>query len=241
MIHKENMLKQSYSLRRAMGREKVLFSWSGGKDSTLALYEIQKSKKYEIVALFTTITRDYDRITMHGVRRVLLEEQARAIGIPVHEVFIPKKASNEEYSSIMEREMKAAKQNGISGVVFGDIFLEDVREYREKNLSKVHMKGIFPLWKRNSRELVKKFINLGFKAIIVCVDSKALDKSFVGRIIDEKLLEDLPEGVDPAGENGEYHSFVFDGPIFKRRVNFKVGEVVFRENRFYYLDLVPTP
>jgi len=222
-----------------MNKEKVFVSWSGGKDSSLALYEVQKNENYEVVALFSTITKDYDRVTMHGVRRVLLEEQARAIGIPVHEVFIPKNVSNEEYNSIMEKEMIEAKKNGISSVVFGDIFLEDVRKYREENLSKVSMKGIFPLWKRNSREIVMNFIKLGFKAIVVCVDSNALDKKFIGRIIDEKFLEELPEKVDPAGENGEYHTFVYDGPIFKKKVKFNEGEIVFRENRFYYLDLIP--
>jgi len=222
-----------------MNKEKVFVSWSGGKDSSLALYEVQKNENYEVVALFSTITKDYDRVTMHGVRRVLLEEQARAIGIPVHEVFIPKNVSNEEYNSIMEKEMIEAKKNGISSVVFGDIFLEDVRKYREENLSKVSMKGIFPLWKRNSREIVMNFIKLGFKAIVVCVDSNTLDKKFIGRTIDEKFLEELPEKVDPAGENGEYHTFVYDGPIFKKKVKFNEGEVVFRENRFYYLDLIP--
>jgi uncharacterized protein (TIGR00290 family) len=221
-----------------MGKEKVLVSWSGGKDSSLALYEIQKNESYDIVALFTTITRDYDRVMMHGVRRNLLEEQARAIGVALHEVFIPKNVSNEEYNKIMEREMKEAKEKGVSAVVFGDIFLEDVRKYREENLSKVSMKGVFPLWKRNSRELVKDFIRLGFKAIVVCVDSNALTKDYIGRIVDEKFLEELPSNVDPAGENGEYHTFVFDGPIFKRKVNFEKGEIVFRENRFYYLDLI---
>ena len=120
----------------------------------------------------------------------------------------------------------------------GDIFLEDVRKYREENLSKVSMKGVFPLWKRNSRELVKDFIMLGFRAIVVCVDSNALTKDYIGRIVDEKFLEELPSNVDPVGENGEYHTFVFDGPIFKRKVNFERGETVFRENRFYYLDLI---
>jgi uncharacterized protein (TIGR00290 family) len=220
-------------------REKVLISWSGGKDSSLALYEILKSKEYEVQALFTTITKDYDRVTMHGVRRELIEEQAKSIGIPLREVFIPKNVSNEEYSKIMEREMRKAKEEGISAIVFGDIFLEDVRKYREDNLSKVSMKGIFPLWGRDSRKVVEDFIKLGFNAIVVCVDSKALSKEFIGRIIDEKFLEDLPSGVDPAGEYGEYHTFVFDGPIFKKKVNFELGEIVFRENRFYYLDLIP--
>ncbi|MGC9015018.1 MAG: diphthine--ammonia ligase [Thermoproteota archaeon] len=221
-----------------MEKEKVLVSWSGGKDSSLALYEIQKNESYEIVALFTTITKDYDRVTMHGVRRELLEEQARAIGVALHEVFIPKNVSNEEYNKIMEREMKDAKEKGVSAVVFGDIFLEDVRKYREENLSKVSMKGIFPLWKRNSRKLVEDFIRLGFKAVVVCVDSNALTKDYIGKIVDEEFLEKLPSNVDPAGENGEYHTFVFDGPIFKKKVNFKKGEIVFRENRFYYMDLL---
>jgi len=218
---------------------KALVSWSGGKDCSLALYEIRRNECYEVVYLLTTITRDYDRVAMHGVRRTLIEEQARAIGVALHEVFIPKDVSNEEYDKIMEREMKSMKENGVSLVVFGDIFLEDVRRYREEKLSKVSIRGVFPLWKRDSRKLVEDFVRLGFRAIVVCVDSNVLSKDYVGRIVDEKFLEDLPDNIDPAGENGEYHTFVFDGPIFKRQVNFEKGETVFRENRFYYMDLIP--
>jgi uncharacterized protein (TIGR00290 family) len=222
-----------------MNRGNALVSWSGGKDCSLALYEIQKSGEYEVAALLTTVTKDYDRITMHGVRRELVEEQAKAIGFPLHEIFISKNVSDKEYDRIMEMEMKALKEEGVSSVVFGDIFLEDVRRYREENLSKVSMRAVFPLWKRNSRGLVGDFIKLGFKAVVVCVDSNTLTKDHVGRMVDEEFLKELSNDVDPAGENGEYHTFVFDGPIFRRRVKFKKGKIVFRENRFYYMDLMP--
>ncbi|MGQ9780844.1 MAG: diphthine--ammonia ligase [Nitrososphaeria archaeon] len=215
-------------------------SWSGGKDCSLALYETKKGKEYKVEELFTIITGDYDRVSMHGVRRVLLEEQAKSIGIPLQEVFISKDTLNGQYERIMKKEMASAKERNVSAIVFGDIFLEDVRRYREKNLSKVSMRALFPLRKRESKKLVRDLISLGFKTIIVCVDSKFLDSSHVGRIFDEKLIESLPPNVDPAGENGEFHTFVFDGPIFRRCLDFQVGEVIFRENRFYYVDLKPS-
>ena len=218
--------------------EKVLLGWSGGKDSAMALYEVQKSQKYEIVSLLTTITKDYDRVSMHGVPRILVEQQAQSLGLPVEEVFIPESCSNEEYESKMREMLTRFKRDGVSAVVFGDVFLEDVRRYREDNLSKVGMKGIFPLWGRDTAELIKSFIALGFKAIISCVDSKILDKTFVGRMLDEKFWAELPPNVDPAGENGEFHSFVFDGPIFRERIACTVGEVVLRDS-FYFCDLVP--
>ncbi len=204
--------------------EKAILSWSGGKDCALALYEIQKERKYEIIGLFVTITKEYDRVTMHGVKRELIKEQANKIGIPTHEVFIPKNVSNEDYNKIMKKEMMILKEKGISSVIFGDLFLEDVKKCREENLSKIGMKGIFPLWKRKSEDIIENFIKLGFKAIIVCIDSKFLDTSFLGKIIDEKFLNNIPKNVDPAGENGEFHTFVFDGPIFKKPVKFEKGE-----------------
>jgi uncharacterized protein (TIGR00290 family) len=217
--------------------EKVLFSWSSGKDSALALYELQRNKDYEIIALLTTVTAGYERISMHGVRRELLEQQAAALGYPLTEIVIPQKATNEEYEDQMRRALAGYQEKGVNCVAFGDIFLEDLRAYREKNLAQVGMRGIFPLWKRDTRELVHELGRLGFKAIITCVDTQALGKEYAGREINEKFLEGLPEKVDPCGENGEFHTFVYDGPNFSSRIAIAPGEKVLREDRFYYCDL----
>jgi len=219
-------------------REKVLFCWSGGKDSAMALYEIQKGKRYEIISLLTTITEGYDRISMHGVPRILVEQQAYSLGLPLEKVFISKDSSNEEYESNMKKILTKFKQAGVLLVVFGDVFLEDVKEYRENNLSKLGMRGLFPIWGRDTAELTRNFIALGFQAITTCADAKVLNKSFVGRILDKQFLAELPTNVDPAGENGEFHSFVFDGPIFRERIAFKLGKQVLRDS-FYFLDLLP--
>ena len=220
-------------------REKILLSWSGGKDSALALHEISKSQDLEIISLITTITEDYDRISIHGVRRVLLEKQAESLGIPLYSVFISKNTTDEDYGNKMREMLIHFAKLGVTAVAFGDIFLEDLRRFREDHLSKVGMKGIFPLWNKDTGELAKTFLNLGFRAVVTSMDSKMLDKKFVGREIDEKFLAEIPPEVDPCGENGEFHSFVFSGPIFKKRVSFRLGEVVFRENRYYYCDLEP--
>ncbi|MBI2486282.1 MAG: diphthine--ammonia ligase [Deltaproteobacteria bacterium] len=218
--------------------EKVLFSWSGGKDSAMALYDIQKSRDYEVAALLTTVTEDYDRVSMHGLRRVLLERQAESLGYHLEKVLISKNAPNEEYESKMEKVLLKYKSAGVNSVVFGDIFLEDIRKYRESNLAKIGMEGIFPIWKRNSNELAQTFMDLGFKAITICVDSNVLDGKFVGREFDAQFLSDLPSNIDPCGENGEFHSFVYDGPIFREKVSHELGEIILRDNRFYYCDLI---
>jgi uncharacterized protein (TIGR00290 family) len=218
--------------------EKVLLAWSGGKDSAMALYELQKTQSYNISGLLTTITKDYDRISMHGVRRILLEQQADSLGLPLDKVFISKNSSNEEYESEMREILVRYQATGVSSVVFGDIFLEDLRKYREDNLSKIDMKGIFPIWKRDTTELANTFIDLGFKAVVTCVDSKVVDKRFVGRVYDVQFLRELPSSIDPCGENGEFHSFVYDGPIFRERISFTIGEIVLRDNRFYFCDLI---
>ncbi|MDD5431851.1 MAG: diphthine--ammonia ligase [Candidatus Omnitrophica bacterium] len=220
--------------------EKILFAWSGGKDSAMALYELKKSRDYEIVALLTTVTEDYERISMHGVRKILLEQQAEFLGLPLEKIYITKKSSNEEYEAKMKDALMRYQGMGVSSVAFGDIFLEDLKKYREGNLSKLGMKGIFPIWKRNSLELANTFIDLGFKAVITCIDSKILDKSFAGRDFDKQFLSELPANVDPCGENGEFHSFVYDGPIFSRQIQCEKGEVVLRDNRYYFCDLMPT-
>jgi uncharacterized protein (TIGR00290 family) len=216
----------------------IFLSWSGGKDSSLALYEIQKSNTHSVAALLTTITEDYDRISMHGVRRALLEQQAAALGLPLKKIFIPKDATNATYESRMQALLEEGLREGIDTVAFGDIFLEDLKLYREKNLAQLGMKGLFPIWKRDSGELARAFIDLGFKAVLVCVDTAILDPTFAGRPYDQDLLRDLPPHVDPCGENGEFHSFAFDGPVFQHPVHHTMGEVV-RRDRYCFCDLVP--
>jgi uncharacterized protein (TIGR00290 family) len=216
----------------------IFLSWSGGKDSALALYEIQKAHTHRIAALLTTVTEDYDRISMHGVRRALLEQQAEALALPLKKILIPKDSTNALYESRMRALLEEGRREGIDTVAFGDIFLEDLKVYREKNLAQLGMKGLFPIWKRETAELARTFIHLGFKAVLVCVDTALLDPAFAGRAYDEKLLRDLPANVDPCGENGEFHSFAFAGPIFKHPINYTVGEVVQRD-RFCFCDLAP--
>lgn len=218
-------------------KEKILLSWSGGKDSCMALYEVQRSQSYEIIIL-TTVTEGYDRISMHGVRRMLLERQAESLGLDLTKVYIPRNATNEDYELRMKEVLTKHQKGGVSSVAFGDIFLEDLRRYREKNLSRVGMRGIFPIWRRDTSELIRRFIDLGFKAVVTCIDPKVLNPSFAGRVIDEDFISQLPAQVDPCGENGEFHSFVFDGPIFGKQIKFSVGEVVLRDS-FYFCDLLP--
>lgn len=219
--------------------EKVLLGWSGGKDSTLALYEVLQDGGYEVAALLTTITEDYDRVSMHGVRRELIERQAESVGLPLEKVFLSKSSSNEEYEERMSRVLQRFKDGGVEAVVFGDLFLEDVRRYREENLARIGMRGVFPLWGQDTKELAVRFIELGFQAVLSCVDTQAIDGAFAGRRFDRLLLADLPASADPCGEKGEFHSFVFDGPIFSRRVFHTPGEVVLRDGRFSYCDLLP--
>jgi len=218
--------------------EPIILTWSGGKDSALALYYL-KNGHYHIRSLLTTITKDYNRISMHGVRSILLDNQSESLGLPIEKVFISKNSSNEEYENQMREKLLFYQHQGVSSVAFGDLFLEDIRKYREQNLSKVSMKGIFPLWKKNTHELAREFIELGFKAVIICIDSQNLDKKFAGRYFDRQFLSDLSANVDPCGENGEFHSFVFDGPIFKKPISFTIGDIVLREKRFYFCDLLP--
>lgn len=218
--------------------EKVLFSWSGGKDSALALYEIQKSQRYEIASLLTTVNEDYDRVSMHGVRRTLVEQQAHSLGLPIEKVLVPKSCSDEEYESKMSEVLTKFKRDGISQVVFGDVFLEWVKQYRENNLAKLGMKGVFPIWGRDTTKLTESFITLGFKAVITCVDTKVMAERFLGRTLDGQFLAELPPNVDPGGENGEFHSFVFAGPIFKERIAYTLGKSVQRDS-FYFCDLLP--
>jgi uncharacterized protein (TIGR00290 family) len=220
--------------------EQVLLSWSGGKDAALALCELRASEEYEVTALLTSVTEEYDRITMHGVRRTLLEQQAKALGLLLHTVFISAANTDGEYRAKMRAALQRHVNAGISCVAFGDIFLEDLRKYREENLAEIDLRGVFPLWKRDTAELAHSFIEAGFEAVVISVDGQHLDGSFVGRRFDEQFLSDLPPAVDPCGENGEFHSFVYDGPIFDDAVSYRKGGVVLRDNRFYYCDLLPS-
>jgi uncharacterized protein (TIGR00290 family) len=216
----------------------VLVSWSGGKDSCMALREVQRTSNIRVERLLTTITRDFDRISMHGVRRILLERQAASLGIPLHQIFISKGASNEEYEAKMGEAFSGYRDRGINTIVFGDLFLEEIRAYRERLVAKHKMASLYPVWGRDTSQLIRDFIALGFKTAIVCVDPAKLDPSFVGRVIDEELLAQLPLHVDPCGENGEFHTFVFDGPIFKNPVKFSFGRIVCRGS-FWFCDLLP--
>ncbi|MDG6965823.1 MAG: ATP-binding protein, partial [Nitrososphaerota archaeon] len=187
-----------------MSGVRAIVSWSGGKDSSLALREALRAEDLKIVCLLTTLTTDYDRVSMHGVRRELLTKQALSLRLPLDEVWITKGASNAEYSSAMRRAMLRHRANGVSHIVFGDLFLEDIRRFREEELLKAEMQGVFPLWKRDTQELAAQFVKDGFKAVVCTVDPKALSANYCGREFDESFLSDLPPSVDPCGENGEF-------------------------------------
>jgi uncharacterized protein (TIGR00290 family) len=214
----------------------VLMSWSGGKDSCVALHELQRSGDYAVAGLITTVTRDYDRISMHGVRRDLLARQAEALGLPLHEVFISAGANNTDYEAAMAEALGVARASGVETVAFGDLYLADIRAYRDRMMAENRMSAVYPVWGRDTLGFVADFIQAGFKAVIVCVDLARLDASFAGRAIDAELLSALPPGVDPCGENGEFHTFVFDGPNFARPIDVSIGERVTREG-FCFCDL----
>ncbi|PCH68408.1 MAG: ATP-binding protein [Bacteroidetes bacterium] len=209
-------------------KEKVLFCWSGGKDSALCLHKVLQADKYEVVALLTTVNEHYKRISMHGVREELLDEQAKSIGIPLEKMYVGKESTNEEYEENMGVILEKYKAKGITQVVFGDIFLEDLKQWRENNLKKVELSGLFPLWKMDTNELINEFIESGFKTITCCINDGYLGEDMVGRVIDASFVTDLPDSVDPCGENGEFHSFAFDGPIFKQKIEFEIGEIVYK-------------
>lgn len=212
-------------------------AWSGGKDSSLALWSLREQERRLPGSLLTTVTAEHERISMHGVRRDLLQRQAEMIGIPLVEVEIPALCPNDVYEARMAAALASEEMAGVQEVVFGDLFLEDIREYRESRLARAGLRAHFPVWGLDTTELAHRFIDLGFRAILVCVDPRALDASFAGREFDERLIEDLPGRVDPCGENGEFHTFVYDGPIFEAAVACERGEVVEREG-FVFCDLL---
>ena len=230
-------------------RQKAIFNWSGGKDSALALYLTLNDPQFEVKELVTIINADVERISMHGVRKAMLEKQVESFGLHLSIISLPGEISMTDYDRLMKDKLELAYSSGVTHSIFGDIFLEDLRNYREQRLTEVGLKGHFPLWKRDTTDLIKEFLSLGFRTLVVSVDGSKLDKSFVGRELDMDFVRDLPEGVDPCGENGEFHSFVFDGPIFKRPVEFEKGEVVGKDYRlsqedqtavtYWFQDLIP--
>ena len=219
-------------------RQKVIVSWSSGKDSALALHEAQRSGGVDVVGIMTTITSEFGRVSMHGVREALLDQQAEALGLPCWKVPIPSPCPNEVYEREMASMLGQLQQLGVTAVVFGDLFLGDLRRYRETQLAGMGMGGIFPLWGRDTATLAREMVDVGLRATLTCIDPKRLDRSFAGRSFDAALLEELPSDVDPCGENGEFHTFAWAGPMFTRPIPVEVGEVVERVG-FVFADLLP--
>ncbi|WP_435313622.1 diphthine--ammonia ligase [Cellulophaga fucicola] len=239
---------------------KTYFNWSSGKDSALALYKMQQSKTHKVDKLVTSVNASFNRVSMHGLRLPLLELQAEALGFSLQTILLDADVSMTSYNELMKSAMQDLIAEGYTHAVFGDIFLEDLKKYREDKLKEVGVTGVFPLWKQDTEQLLKELLQLGFKAITVCVNAKLLDASFCGREIDESFFNDLPEGVDPCGENGEFHTFVYDGPNFAQPVAFTIGEKVQKsyaptsndddncfkkdedttwDTSFWYCDLIP--
>lgn len=210
-------------------KSKAIFNWSSGKDSAMALYKILQQDQYDVSCLLTSVNKTYNRVSMHGVHEALLELQAQNIGLPLKKILLPEMPSMAVYETIMAETMASLKEEGNEVSVFGDIFLKDLRAYREEKLKASGFKAFFPLWDISTDTLINEFLSLGFRAIVVCVNEKYLDKSFAGRVIDKGFIADLPDNVDPCGENGEFHTFVFDGPIFKTPVSFTKGEIVYKK------------
>ena len=237
-----------------MKKHKTYFNWSSGKDSALALYHLLQDERFTVDELITTVNSYYNRVSMHGLRKELLITQTNTLNIPASLIELPEMPSMEVYEQKMIETISRLKHNGFTHSAFGDIFLEDLRDYRDTQLAKQNIKAIYPLWKRDTKALLNEFLDLGFKTVIVCANSKYFDEDFVGSIIDKNFINNLPENVDPCGENGEFHTFCFDGPIFKKPIPFSVGEKVFREydtpktddsvcssNKYgvWYCDLIP--
>jgi uncharacterized protein (TIGR00290 family) len=229
-------------------KKKSIFNWSGGKDSALALYKILQQDDYKIGCLLTSINKEYQRISMHGIRKELLIQQAQSIGLPLEIIEIPESTNMDTYDQLMLKKLSRLKKSDYEYSIFGDIFLEDLRAYREQKLAEAKLRAVFPLWKIDTKEVIQEFIDLGFKTMVVAADANLLGKEFVGRIIDLQFLKDLPKNVDPCGENGEFHTFVFDGPIFHKPIDFTIGEKVLKEykndensnwnSKFWYCDLI---
>jgi uncharacterized protein (TIGR00290 family) len=211
-----------------MTRPRAALFWSGGKDSAMALDRLRRGGDYEIVSLITTINPDFGRVSMHGVREALVAAQAEAAGLPLARMYVGSTSTNDAYVAALREVLAAQKAQGVEAVVFGDIFLADLRAWREGLLAEQGIAGVFPLWGENTRSLAAEFVAGGFKAVTCCVDDARLDAGSVGRALDAAFFAGLPAGVDPCGENGEYHTFVHDGPVFRQPVRFEMGETVYR-------------
>lgn len=227
---------------------KTYFNWSTGKDSALALYYLLQDKSYRIDELVTTVNSAFNRVSMHGIRVSLLKKQAASLDINLSIISLPEQPSMADYNDIMAEATNQLKNKGFTHAAFGDILLEDLKVYREKQLESIGIKTVFPLWQKNTKALMQELLDLGFKAIIVCADSNYFSEDFVGRIIDQDLITNLPKAIDPCGENGEFHTFCFDGPIFKTPITFEVGEKTYRKypspnskdavSGFWFCDLI---
>ncbi len=227
---------------------KTYFNWSTGKDAALALHHLLQDENFSIDKLVTTINAHYQRVTMHGLPVSLLQKQTQALGIPLQIIELPEQPSMTDYETIMHTALNKLKTEHFTHSAFGDIFLEDLKKYREDNLSKIGISTVFPLWKKNTKALITEFLDLGFKAVIVCASAKYFSEDFVGKTITKSLIENLPKDVDPCGENGEFHTFCYDGPIFKSPIPFTIGDKVYREydtpnaknekTGFWFCDLI---
>lgn len=222
----------------ATGKKQAWMSWSSGKDSAFALHQLRQANEVEVVGLLTTTSQAFDRVAMHGVRRALLQQQADALGLPLHVVELPSPCPNETYEQLMQATVKTAQEQGISAMAFGDLFLEDIRAYRERMLADTGITPLFPLWGRATAELAREMIAAGVVATISCLDPRRLPKALAGRRFDLELLAELPPDVDPCAEHGEFHTFASDGPMFSRAIAFELGEQVERDG-FVFRDLVP--
>ncbi|WP_042463877.1 Dph6-related ATP pyrophosphatase [Neobacillus dielmonensis] len=226
--------------------KKIVVSFSGGKDSTLGLHRLLQSNEWQIDSLLTTFSQESHRTSSHQVREELIEQQAAALGIPLRKVYLPDNSTNEEYEHAMGEAFQQIFEAGATHIMFGDIHLQDLKEYREIMVHKFSLEAVFPLWGESTESIMAEFLYIGFKTVVTAVDGTRLDTSFAGRTIDDHFLSDLPFGVDRCGENGEFHTFVFDGPIFARPINFKTPEKLIKtidantgKERFYYVDLLP--
>lgn len=225
------------------------FNWSTGKDSAMALYRLLNDGHFEVRQLLTVLNKQHNRVSMHGLRRELMEQQIASIGIPCTTIELPEQADMPAYEAAMKKGVQQMLAAGLNNTAFGDIFLEDLRKYREQQLAPYGITAHFPLWQKNTTALAHEFIQSGFKAVIVCCNAQLLPQSFAGRLFDADFLNDLPSNVDPCGENGEFHTFCFDGPLFKKPINFNIGETVYKsytlnketqeETGFWFTDLIP--
>jgi len=229
--------------------KKVVLFWSAGKDSAMALHSIQNDKSFELIALITTLNEDYKRISMHGISEQILDRQCEVLDIPLIKMWVPGMLDNDSYERVFLDLCRDLKNNGVEFLAFGDIHLEDLRKYREELVNRAGLKACFPLWNKPTLDLMNNFIFQGFKAITCCINTEVLGEDWLGRQLDRKFLEDLPEGVDPCGENGEYHTFCYSGPVFKDSIPYQTGELVFKplkinqveggsESGFLFLDII---